>query len=56
MVMVGAASPFLPLEAEILEATIDGQFAAADPAIAGANRRAFSLGRNAAVSGETRNG
>jgi indolepyruvate ferredoxin oxidoreductase beta subunit len=49
MVMVGAASPFLPLEADILEATIDGQFAAAGPVIADANRRAFSLGRNAAA-------
>jgi indolepyruvate ferredoxin oxidoreductase beta subunit len=56
MVMVGAASPFLPLEEEILEATIDGQFAAAGPAVVDANRRAFSLGRNAAVSGEPQNG
>ncbi|MDR2404218.1 MAG: indolepyruvate oxidoreductase subunit beta [Spirochaetaceae bacterium] len=56
MVMVGAASPFLPLEEEILEATIDGQFAAAGPAVAEANRKAFSLGRNAAVLGEPQNG
>jgi Pyruvate/2-oxoacid:ferredoxin oxidoreductase gamma subunit len=55
MVMVGAASPFLPLDADVLEATIDGQFAAAGAAIAEANRRAFALGRNAAAE-EPQNG
>jgi indolepyruvate ferredoxin oxidoreductase beta subunit len=52
MVMVGAASPFLPLEAGILEETIAGQFAAREPAVAEANKKAFTLGRNAALSGE----
>jgi indolepyruvate ferredoxin oxidoreductase beta subunit len=52
MVMVGAASPFLPLEAALLEGTIDERFAAAGPAIAGANREAFSLGRKAAAPEE----
>jgi indolepyruvate ferredoxin oxidoreductase beta subunit len=49
MVMVGAASPFLPLRPETLEAAISGLFAAKDPAIAGANVRAFRLGREAAA-------
>jgi indolepyruvate ferredoxin oxidoreductase beta subunit len=45
MVMVGAASPFLPIPEETLETTITAQFAARDPAIAEANRKAFRLGR-----------
>jgi indolepyruvate ferredoxin oxidoreductase beta subunit len=49
MVMVGAASPFLPLKGETLEATIRGLFAAKDPAVAGANVEAFRLGRKAAA-------
>ena len=45
MVMVGAASAFLPISAETLEATIEKMFAgkATDP-----NKKAFSLERNAA--------
>jgi indolepyruvate ferredoxin oxidoreductase beta subunit len=53
MVMVGAASPFLPLKAEILEHTIGAQFAAKAPAIAEANCKAFNLGRDAASKKET---
>ncbi|MDR2181395.1 MAG: indolepyruvate oxidoreductase subunit beta [Treponema sp.] len=49
MVMVGAASPYLPVTAEILEETIGELFAAKNPE---ANIRAFRAGRNA--SGETR--
>ncbi|MDR2483692.1 MAG: indolepyruvate oxidoreductase subunit beta [Treponema sp.] len=49
MVMVGAASPFLPLSAETLETTIAGAFAGKEPAIAQANIAAFRLGRDAAA-------
>ncbi|MDR2029167.1 MAG: indolepyruvate oxidoreductase subunit beta [Treponema sp.] len=49
MVMVGAASPFLPIPAETLENTIAELFAAKDPALAEANKRAFALGRKAAA-------
>jgi indolepyruvate ferredoxin oxidoreductase beta subunit len=53
MVMVGAASPFLPIPEETLENTIIAQFVSKDPAIAEANRKAFTLGRNAvALRGE----
>jgi indolepyruvate ferredoxin oxidoreductase beta subunit len=45
VVMVGAASPFLPIPEETLEDTITVQFAAKDPAIGEANRKAFRLGR-----------
>ncbi|MDR2784999.1 MAG: indolepyruvate oxidoreductase subunit beta [Treponema sp.] len=45
MVMVGAASPFLPLSPETLEKTINAMFAAKAPDLAGANSRAFRLGR-----------
>ncbi|MDR1636786.1 MAG: indolepyruvate oxidoreductase subunit beta [Treponema sp.] len=45
MVMVGAASPFLPLGAERLEGTIAAMFAGKDPSVGEANRRAFRLGR-----------
>jgi indolepyruvate ferredoxin oxidoreductase beta subunit len=48
MVIVGAASPFLPLKAELLEDTIAAMFAGKDPALTEANRKAFTLGRNAA--------
>ena len=44
-VMVGAASPFLPLKAETLENTIAGIFAAKEAAILSANIKAFQLGR-----------
>jgi indolepyruvate ferredoxin oxidoreductase beta subunit len=46
MVIVGAASPYLPIKAEDLEKTIEDLFAARDPGIAEANKRAFRLGRN----------
>jgi len=48
-VMVGAASPFLPLKAETLENTIAALFARKEPAIAAANTAAFKLGRKAAA-------
>jgi indolepyruvate ferredoxin oxidoreductase beta subunit len=48
MVMVGAASPFLPLKGETLEETIADMFAAKDPALAETNKKAFNLGRAAA--------
>jgi indolepyruvate ferredoxin oxidoreductase beta subunit len=48
MVMVGAASPFLPIPADVLESTIEEMFAARDPQMAEANKRAFQLGRKAA--------
>jgi len=48
-VMVGAASPFLPLKAETLENTIAALFALKEPAIAAANTTAFRLGRQAAT-------
>jgi indolepyruvate ferredoxin oxidoreductase beta subunit len=44
MVMVGAASPFLPITPEILENTIAELFAKRDPAI---NIKAFRLGKQA---------
>jgi len=49
-VMVGAASPFLPLKAETLENTIAALFAMKEPAIAAANTTAFRLGRQAAAA------
>jgi indolepyruvate ferredoxin oxidoreductase beta subunit len=51
-VMVGAASPFLPVKAETLEQTITAMFAHKEAAIAAANTTAFRLGRQA--SGEAR--
>jgi indolepyruvate ferredoxin oxidoreductase beta subunit len=51
MVMVGAASPFLPLKAEGLEGTITALFAGKDPSVGEANRRAFRLGRKSAGEG-----
>jgi indolepyruvate ferredoxin oxidoreductase beta subunit len=50
MVMVGAASPFLPIKTEALENTITAIFASKDPAAAEANKKAFRLGREAAAS------
>jgi indolepyruvate ferredoxin oxidoreductase beta subunit len=49
MVMVGAASPFLPVRGETLERAIASMFAAKDAAVAEANQRAFRLGREAAA-------
>ena len=48
MVMVGAASAFLPIKTETLKGTIKETFANKDPAIAEANIKAFELGRSAA--------
>ncbi|MDR0600414.1 MAG: indolepyruvate oxidoreductase subunit beta [Treponema sp.] len=50
MVMVGAASPWLPIPAETLENTIAALFAGRDPAAAAANTRAFWAGRRAALA------
>jgi indolepyruvate ferredoxin oxidoreductase beta subunit len=47
-VMVGAASPFLPVQAETLEKTIAAMFAGKDAAVVAANTKAFRLGRQAA--------
>ena len=47
MVMVGAASPFLPIGAETLETTIKKVFAGKGPAAVESNIKAFNLGRNA---------
>lgn len=44
MVMVGAASPFLPIPKETLESTVTEMFAAKDPKLAEANVKAFRLG------------
>ncbi|MCL2043269.1 MAG: indolepyruvate oxidoreductase subunit beta [Treponema sp.] len=49
MVMVGAASPFLPLKAETLENTIIHAFAGKEAAVITANTKAFHLGRQAAA-------
>ena len=48
MVMVGAASVFLPIGAETLEETIAKVFARKGSTIVEANKKAFILGRNAA--------
>jgi indolepyruvate ferredoxin oxidoreductase beta subunit len=48
MVMVGAASPFLPVKPETLETTIGDVFGVKTPALAETNRLAFRLGRDAA--------
>jgi indolepyruvate ferredoxin oxidoreductase beta subunit len=48
MVMVGAASPFLPVDADELEATICEIFAGKAADVVAANRAAFRLGREAA--------
>jgi indolepyruvate ferredoxin oxidoreductase beta subunit len=49
MVMVGAASPFLSLKPETLEATIRAMFAGKGAELATANIRAFRLGREASA-------
>ncbi|MDR2662277.1 MAG: indolepyruvate oxidoreductase subunit beta [Treponema sp.] len=46
MVMVGAASPYLPVKAAVLENTIEEAFAAKDPKLAETNKLAFNLGRD----------
>ncbi|MDR2632473.1 MAG: indolepyruvate oxidoreductase subunit beta [Treponema sp.] len=47
MVMVGAASPFLPVSVASLEHTIEALFASKAPVMREANLRAFRLGRAA---------
>jgi indolepyruvate ferredoxin oxidoreductase beta subunit len=47
MVMVGAASPFLPVKPETLEQTIAAIFAAKEASVLEANKKAFQLGREA---------
>ena len=47
MVMVGAASAFLPIPVETLEKTIEEMFAGKNPQAAEANKKALYLGRNA---------
>jgi indolepyruvate ferredoxin oxidoreductase beta subunit len=49
MVMVGAASPFLPVRAETLEETIAATFASKDAPVVAANTKAFQMGREAAA-------
>jgi indolepyruvate ferredoxin oxidoreductase beta subunit len=48
-VMVGAASPFLSIKPESLEAAVEAAFAGKGAALAEANKRAFRLGREAAA-------
>ena len=48
MVMVGAASEFLPIKAETLEKTIEKTFSVRYSSTVEANIKAFHLGRNAA--------
>jgi indolepyruvate ferredoxin oxidoreductase beta subunit len=48
MVMVGAASAFLPLKEKTLEKTIEDLFASKDASAVEANKKAFELGKNAA--------
>jgi indolepyruvate ferredoxin oxidoreductase beta subunit len=47
MVIVGAASRYLPVRAETLEQTIEAVFAAKDPKLAELNKLAFRMGRDA---------
>ena len=47
MVMVGAASEFLPIRESSLLAAIDGLFARKGESVVAANRAAFALGRKA---------
>ena len=49
-VMLGAASPFLPLPEERIAAEIAAAFAAKGEKVVEANRRAFDLGRDAALA------
>jgi indolepyruvate ferredoxin oxidoreductase beta subunit len=46
-VMVGAASPFLPIKAESLENSIAAMFSSKDAPVISANIKAFRLGRQA---------
>jgi len=46
VVMVGAASPFLPIKTETMEATIEKMFSGKDKATVDANKKAFLYGRS----------
>ncbi|HRS04724.1 MAG TPA: indolepyruvate oxidoreductase subunit beta [Treponema sp.] len=48
MVLIGAASPYLPIAPEAMEGTICELFATKEPAVIDANIKAFRLGRAAA--------
>ncbi|MEW6565201.1 MAG: indolepyruvate oxidoreductase subunit beta [Spirochaetota bacterium] len=48
MVLIGAASPYLPIAPEAMEGTICELFATKEPAVIDANIKAFRLGRSAA--------
>jgi indolepyruvate ferredoxin oxidoreductase beta subunit len=48
MVLIGAASPYLPIAPEVMEGTICELFATKEPAVIDANIKAFRLGRSAA--------
>ena len=48
IVMVGAASAYLPIKAETMEKTIEKMFAHKDTTIIEANKKAYNLGKNAA--------
>lgn len=48
MVLIGAASPCLPIAPEAMEGTICELFATKEPAVIDANIKAFRLGRSAA--------
>jgi indolepyruvate ferredoxin oxidoreductase beta subunit len=52
-VMVGAASPFLPVKAENLESAITAMFAGKAADVVAANIKAFQLGRAAASMGKS---
>lgn len=54
VVMVGAASVFLPLQPEVIEACLRDGFAAKGERVVEANLRAFALGRAAVGEGVTR--
>ena len=54
VVMVGAASVFLPLQPEVIEACLRDGFAAKGERVVEANLRAFVLGRAAVGEGATR--
>jgi indolepyruvate ferredoxin oxidoreductase beta subunit len=49
MVMIGGASLFLPVKPETMEAAITSLFTVKDSALAEINRKAFRLGREAAL-------
>lgn len=50
MVLIGSASPYLPIPAEAMEGTICELFATKEPAVIDANLKAFRLGRKISES------